>query len=125
MRFITLFLFVTAMLYSAPAFSKMREFKNADGTTFLAQAKGNHHLNWIQTSEGEILKYNKETQNFEYAKIQNNNLKASGVRYNKNNSKRARSLGHINKLFISDIYRLSHMRYEEMQEKRLKVQREY
>jgi len=125
MKYIVLFLLITSHLLSAPAFSKMREFKNADGTTFLAKAKGNHHLNWIQTKDGEILKYNKETKNYEYAKIKGTTLKASGVRYEKSNSKRARSLGHINKVFVSDIYRLAFLKHQELKEKKLSYKRYY
>jgi len=60
-------LFLPFALYSAPAYSHLKEFKNADGSTFYAIPKGNHHLNWIETPKGEILKYNNKTKNFEFA----------------------------------------------------------
>ena len=106
------FILVTS-LFSAPAFQKMREFKNADGTTFKAKAQGNQYLNWIETADGEILKYNRESKNFEYAKIEGNFLKASGARYTKRDSKRARSLAHISKLKYKDIYELWRKRQED------------
>jgi len=102
-----------SVLFSAPAFSKLREFHNSDGTSFMAKARGNHLLHWIQTADGEILKYNASTKDFEYAKIKDTTLKASGVRYNKNNSKRARSLGHINKVFLQDLQRLWQLKHKE------------
>lgn len=98
MKILVIVLMSVTYLLSAPAFQKMREFKNADGTVFIGQAEGNHHLNWIRTEDGEILKYNKESKNFEYAKIEKNSLKASGARYEKKRTRRARSLAHINKI---------------------------
>jgi hypothetical protein len=98
MKILLLFLLTISQLFSAPAYSKMREFKNADGTSFMAHGQGNQHLNWIETKDGEILKYNTQTKNYEYAKIENKALKASGIVFEKDNSKRARSLGHINKI---------------------------
>lgn len=102
-----LLIFITySLLHGAPAFHKMRTFTNSDGTTFQARALGNQHLHWIQTQDGEILKYNQESKNFEYATIKDDSLKPSGTAYQKSNSKRARSLGHVNKILESDIYRL-------------------
>jgi len=106
MKHLVLSLIIVSSLFSAPAFQKMREFKNADGTTFKAKAQGNQYLNWIETVTGEILKYNSESKNFEYAKIEGDILKASGARYEKKNSKRARSLAHITKIKNQDIYKL-------------------
>ena len=103
MKFFLLLLVVISQLFSAPAFTKTREFTNADGTTFMAKAQGNQHLNWIQTLDGEILKYNTQTKNYEYAKIENKQLQATGVIYEVNNSKRARSIGKINKLERSEV----------------------
>jgi len=103
MKLFLLFLITVSQLFSAPAFTKTREFTNADGTTFMAKAQGNQHLNWIQTLDGEILKYNTQTKNYEYAKIENKQLQATGVIYEVNNSKRARSIGKINKLERSEV----------------------
>ena len=96
----------SSLLLSAPARSVESDFKQADGTTFKAKSFGNQHLNWIETTDGEILKYNRESKNFEYAKIRDSSLKASGSRFQKSNSKRARSLAHINKLTKKEIYKL-------------------
>jgi len=112
MKPILLSFILISSLFSAPAFQKMREFKNIDGTTFKAKAQGNQYLNWIETADGEILKYNRESKNFEYAKIEGSSLKASGARYNKKASKRARSLAHISKLKHKDIYELWRKRRE-------------
>ena len=103
MRLFLLLLVAISQLFSAPAFTKAREFTNADGTTFIAKAQGNQHLNWIQTEDGEILKYNSQTKNYEYAKIQDKQLHTSGVKYEKNNSKRARSMKNINKIEANEL----------------------
>jgi len=106
MKLLMIFLLVCTYIFGAPAFNKTREFTQADGTTFTARAYGDRHLNWIQTTDGEILKYNSLTKNFEYAKINNDKLVGTGVKYIKNNSRRTRSLGHVNKLEIKDVYKL-------------------
>jgi len=106
MKLLLLFLLLYTYSFGAPAFNKEREFTQADGTKFTARAFGDHHLNWIQTQDGEVLKYNSQTKNFEYAIINNDNLESSGTKYQKLNSKRARSLGKVKKLNIDDVYRL-------------------
>ncbi|MBT5934708.1 hypothetical protein [Sulfurimonas sp.] len=106
MKHFTLLLLSFSFLFSAPAFNKLREFKNADGSTFMAQAKGNHHLHWIQTQDAEILRYNPNSRNFEYAVIEDGSMRASGSKYQKNNSNRARAIAHINKLNINDVHKL-------------------
>lgn len=106
MKFFLMMLFGYLLVYSAPARTTLQEFKNHDGSIFFARAKGTHLLNWIETLDGEILKYNAKTQDFEYAKIENNRLIPSGMKYQKENSKRARSLVHINKIFFQDLKKL-------------------
>ena len=106
MKTLLLLFLASALLFGAPAYDALREFTNADGTTFMAKAKGNQHLNWIQTQEEEILKYNQESKNFEYAKIENNALVASGVKYQKGDSKRARALHQINKIDKKELSQL-------------------
>jgi len=106
MKTLLLLFLASALLFGAPAFNALREFTNADGTTFMAKAKGNQHLNWIQTQEEEILKYNQESKNFEYAKIENSALVASGVKYQKDDSKRARALHQINKIDKKELSQL-------------------
>ena len=106
MKYIILVLLSISILNAAPAFNKLREFKNSDGTSFMAKAKGNQHLNWIQTEDGEVLRYNQKSGNFEYAEIIDESLKPSGMKYEKNNSKRSRAKAHINKIKNEDIHKL-------------------
>jgi hypothetical protein len=93
-------------LFSAPALNIQREFKNFDGTTFIGKPQGNQHLNWIQTEDGNILKYNAQSHNFEYAMIKNNILRASGVKYRESNSKDIRALRNIERVNIDEVYKL-------------------
>jgi len=105
-KIVLLSLLTGSVLFSAPARNIERSFKSSDGSVFQARTFGNQHLNWIETKDGEILKYNRESKNFEYAKIKDSNLVASGAIYQHNNSKRARSLAHINKVDKKELYEL-------------------
>jgi hypothetical protein len=91
MKYILISIIVTTTLFSAPAYNAKRVFKQADGTEFTGFANGNHHLNWIEDENGEILKYNPKTKNYEYAVIKDAQLKPSGAKYQKQNAKKALS----------------------------------
>ncbi len=118
MKTITLLILTFTLLLSAPALNKTKEFKNSDGTTFKAKSVGNHHLNWIETEDGEVLKYNSKSKNYEYGEIKNSALKASGAKYEKENSKRARSRGHINKINKDELYNLWTKKRKEAHERK-------
>ncbi len=117
MRFLLLFFLLYSQIFGAMAYNKLREFKQNDGSTFEAKAFGNQHLNWIETTDGAILKYNQENKNFEYAIIENNQLKSSGVKYEKNDSIRARSLANIQKLNKDELFKLWGQKQEESNKK--------
>ena len=113
MKFLLLLTLTFSSIFSAPALNALRTFKQADGTKFKAKAFGNQHLNWLETEDGEILKYNRKNRNFEYATIKKNSLKASGTRFEQNSSKRARSIGRIDKIDKEELYKLWHKKREE------------
>jgi hypothetical protein len=92
--------------FSAPALDAMREFTNADGTTFMAKAQGNQHLNWVQTQDGEILKYNEASKNFEYAEIKEDALVSSGLKYEKSGPNKAAALEKRSKIDKADLAKL-------------------
>lgn len=106
MRFFLFFLLIFTQAFAAPAYNKTREFTQSDGTLFEAKAYGNQHLNWIETTDGEILKYNQKNKNFEYAIIENRQLRSSGVRYEKEDSSKIRSFSNIDKLNKEELYKL-------------------
>lgn len=118
MKFLLIFSLLFTYILAAPAFNKERDFKQADGTTFKAKAFGNQHLNWIETQDGEVLKYNQETNNFEYAHIKDEKLRASGARYNKNDSKKARALKKVKKIDKDELYKLWNKRMKESHDRK-------
>lgn len=118
MKTILIFLFISTYLFGAPAYNKLREFKQADGTTFLAKGQGNHHLNWLETQDGDILRYNNESKNFDYATIEDSELKASGEKFKKQNLRRAQSLQQANRINKESIYELWNQKREKAKSKR-------
>ena len=118
MKFLLLIFLLLNSLQAAPAFDKMREFKQADGSTFIAKGQGNQHLNWIETKNGDILRYNKESKNYEYAVIQNNSLKASGEKYQNSSVLKAKSLKTQTNLFKDALYELWSQKRAEARAKR-------
>lgn len=104
MKYIIIITILLSTLHSAPARGGDRSFKQDDGLTFVGQAKGNQHLNWIESSDGEILKYNSITRNYELAEIKDNKLKASGIKYG-DKTKKATSLK-TTTLKKEDVYKL-------------------
>ncbi len=82
---ITLFTFIT--LNAAPAFQGNRTFIQPDGSVVNYQNKGDEHLHWSETSEGEIIIFEQEKRRFEYAEIENGELKSSGEAYSKVHAK--------------------------------------
>jgi len=106
MKLTMILLLMIGQLLAAPAFNKSRLFKQADGTTFSAKAVGDQNLNWIETADGEVLIYDEVSKNFDYAKIQNGELKASGARYEEGNSLRVRAIARVNKMNKSELYNL-------------------
>jgi len=118
MKFLLLFFFLLNTLQAAPAFDKMREFKQADGTTFMAKGQGNQHLNWIETKNGDILRYNQKSKNYEYAQIVDNTLKASGEKYQSSRALKAKSLKTQTKLSKDSLYNLWSQKRAEARAKR-------
>jgi len=118
MKTLTLLILSFSLLLSAPALNKTKEFKHSDGTIFKAKSVGNHHLNWIETEDGEVLKYNSKSKNYEYGEIKNSALKASGAKYEKENSKRARSRGHVGKIDKNELYNLWSKKRKEAHERK-------
>lgn len=102
MKYLLIITIILSVLQAAPARPGKRVFKQSDGTTFLGQAKGNQHLNWIESASGDILKYNSDTKNYELAEIKDNKLKASGLKYGDKTNK-AMSLN-TTKLNKEDVY---------------------
>lgn len=98
MKYILILLLILTNLLSAPANNRLRVFKQADGEEFKARLSGNHILNWVEDENGEILKYNHKTKNYDYAEIKDSSLKPSGKRYSKQSAKLAPSKRAVKKI---------------------------
>lgn len=81
LRCLLLILFATLHLAAAPAFQEERNFKQDDGSSFSARLQGDEYLNWIETSNGEILLFNKDSKQYEYATIKEEKLLPSGQKF--------------------------------------------
>ena len=106
MKLILLLFLTLHQLYGAPAFNKVREFTNADGSKFTAQGRGDQYLNWIETEDGTVLKFNQESQNFEYAEILDNRLLPSGKKYRVSNVKKSNSFVQDQKINSEELSKL-------------------
>ncbi len=78
MNYVLSLTLLAAVLSAAPAFERSRTMIQNDGSSFQAKMKGDEYLHWIETAEGVILIYNKESENYEHALIRNDTLAPSG-----------------------------------------------
>ncbi len=81
MKTLLLTILFFSILQSAPARSSSRVFTQKNGVIFHGHPRGDEHLHWIESADGEILKYNPATKNYELAEIRGNNLAPSGKKY--------------------------------------------
>lgn len=73
MKKLIIFASLITFAFSVPAFEGPIEFKQNDGSTFKGKLKGDEWFNWIEDKEGDIIKYNKESKDYEYGTIQEKN----------------------------------------------------
>jgi hypothetical protein len=118
MKNLLIFLLTTSVLFSAPSFNQLREYKNADGTLFKARQQGDEYLNWIETPNGDILEYNNQTKNFDYVEIKNGELKASGEKYQNSSALKVKSRTTQTKLSKDSLYELWNQKRAEARAKR-------
>jgi len=83
MRVVVLVSFIFFVLNAAPAREATHTFTQSDGDTFVAKQKGDEYLHWVETSKGDILIYNKKTDNYDYVTIEKDELIPSSVSYRK------------------------------------------
>jgi len=87
-----------ASLQAAPARNGERYFKQPDGTVFSGQSRGDEYLHWIETSDGDIVIFNRKKREYEKAEVGTNRLIGSGKAYhNAENAGQARSPGTLSK----------------------------
>jgi hypothetical protein len=104
MRYLLIITLLHTLLFCAPALNQQRKFYNSNGTSFLGKAQGNQYLNWIETQEGNIVVFNQQTKNFEYAIIKNDMLVPNDIQYSKSRTKEDRNIS--NRYLLPDIYTL-------------------
>lgn len=70
-------------LYSGPARSIHKVFKQINGTSFEGKLKGDEHFSWIELKNGDIAVYNEASKLYEYAEFKTIDdkleLRASGT----------------------------------------------
>jgi len=70
---IALAICIATLTYAAPAVTGDIEFEQKDGSTFQAQLKGDEWFNWIEDKKDNIIIYNKQSKNYEYAQLTESN----------------------------------------------------
>ncbi len=79
--FFLLCIILLSTAYAVPAFSMPREYRQSDGTTFIATPRGDEFLHYLESQDKRILKYNNKSKEYDYATIRNERLAPSGIRY--------------------------------------------
>lgn len=59
--------------YTAPAYKGPIKFEQSDSSTFSGKLKGDEWFNWVEDEQGDIIKYNKKSKNYEYAVVKEAN----------------------------------------------------
>jgi len=59
--------------YAVPAFKGSIKFQQNDGSTFSGKLQGDEWFNWVEDTEGNIIKYNKKSKNYEYGVVKDLN----------------------------------------------------
>ena len=62
-----------SIAFSAPAIQGEIKFKQENNSTFTANLKGDEYFSWVEDKQGNIIKYNSTSKNYEYAEIKINN----------------------------------------------------
>jgi len=69
MKRVILFIGMITLSYSVPAYKGDIEFKQVDGSSFVGNIDGDEWFNWVEDKDGNIIKYNKNSKNYEYGVI--------------------------------------------------------
>lgn len=102
-----IFTLFVQLLTAAPAFHGKRTFTQPDGTEVTYRLQGDEYLNWSESENGAILLYSKSNKRFEFAKIQDNTLIASGIPFSRADATKSASA--VTQSYVSkDELRLLH-----------------
>jgi len=86
-KILSLALIISSSLYAAPAFTKWRTIVQPSGEEIKVQMNGDEYFKWYITEDKTVLVFNEDTKSFDYAKMENGNLKSIGKRYSKFDTK--------------------------------------
>ncbi len=81
MKYLIIFILTLQLLHSAPAFQGKRTYTQPDGTQVNYRLRGDEHLNWMESDDGEVLLFSKKAKRLEFAEIKDDTLKPSGIAY--------------------------------------------
>jgi hypothetical protein len=82
---------------------QVKYFKQSDGTVFKGKMKGDEAFHYIQTNDGNIVKYNKKSKNYEYMILKNNDLVFSNIKAKSFSKQKAKSQKATKQLFTSNL----------------------
>lgn len=77
MKYFLIIIITISNLYSVMAYPGKQIFTQNGGETFDGYVKGDEYLHYVQTSQGDILLFNKNLNSYTYAIIKDNSLVAS------------------------------------------------
>ena len=88
MKKLLMLIAISSLGFAAPAYHGEIEFNQDDGSKFSGHLKGDEYFSWVEDKQGNIIKFNKVSKNYEYAKVKINQGKAelvpAGIKVNKN-----------------------------------------
>jgi len=110
MKKLLLVLALISLGVSAPAYKGEITFKQSDGSTFSGHLKGDEWFSWVEDKQQNVIKYNTQSKNYEYAEVITVNgildLAPSGTKVMESNSSRVSALGvSIDRNILSQIWK--------------------
>ena len=107
-----LILCIPMTTFAVSAYNGAIKFKQNDGSTFSGKLKGDEWFHWVEDKSGHVIKYNRQSKNYEYGIIKEINgtldLLPSGIRVGdetKQANSSAPALQKINKKALSKIWK--------------------
>jgi len=107
MRLFLALILLNLAAFAAPAYSGSRQYTQPDGSVVHYTMKGDEHMHWLESDDGEILLHNEKGACLEYATIKDGNLKTSGHLYTKKS--------HLNRAAAQDQTRIKKVTHKELQ----------
>ena len=108
--FASLFISYSIAVSSMP--EQIIEFTQPDGQKLTGYVRGDEYLNWIKLTDGSIVIYNPKSRQYEYAIIENNELRSSNIKVNK--TKVNRTSSQINSLQENELFKLRKKKKEQI-----------